>query len=47
MEKMKLNSKRGYTRSRIMSGHEPHRIMEMKHQEMLDKLAKQNTEEGC
>ena len=40
MEKMEINSKRGYTRSRIIRGHGPHRILEMKRQEMLDKLAK-------
>ena len=45
MEKMKINSRRGYTRSRIMSGHAPHRIMEMKRQEMLDKLAAKKIDE--
>jgi hypothetical protein len=42
---MKINSKKSYTRSRVMSGHEPHRIMDMKRQEMLNKLAKKVTEE--
>jgi len=46
MEKMKLNSKRGYTRSRVISGHGPHRILEMKQQEMLEKLAKKETPEA-
>ena len=45
MEKMKLNSKRGYTRSRVISGHGPHRILEMKRQEMLERLAKEETQE--
>jgi hypothetical protein len=42
MEKMKLNSKRGYTRNRVISGHGPHRILEMKRQEMLDRIAKED-----
>jgi hypothetical protein len=45
MEKMEITSKRGYTRSRIIRGHGPHRILEMKRQEMLDKLVKKNDEE--
>lgn len=45
MEKMKINSKRGYTRSRVINGHGPHRILEMKRQEMLDKIAKEETTE--
>ena len=45
MEKMKLNSKRGYTRSRVISGHGPHRILEMKRKEMLERLAKENLPE--
>ena len=45
MEKMKLNSKRGYTRSRVIHGHGPHRILEMKRQELLDKIAKQQISE--
>lgn len=40
MEKLKLNSKRGYTRSRVIQGHGPHRILEMKRREMLEKIAK-------
>jgi len=46
MEKMKLNSKRGYTRSRVISGHGPHRILEMEQQEMLERLAKKETPEA-
>ena len=45
MEKLKLNSKRGYSRSRVISGHGPHRILEMKQQEMLDRLAKEEISE--
>ncbi len=45
MEKMKLNSKIGYTRSRVISGHGPHRILEMKQQEMLERLAKEEIKE--
>lgn len=45
MEKLKLNSKRGYSRSRVISGHGPHRILEMKRQEMLDRLAKEEISE--
>ncbi len=45
MEKMKLNSKRGYTRSRVISGHGPHRILEMKRQEILDRIAKEQISE--
>jgi hypothetical protein len=41
MEKLKLNSKRGYSRSRVINGHGPHRILEMKRQQMLEKLAKE------
>jgi len=46
MEKMKLNSKRGYTRSRVINGHGPHRILEMKRQEMLDRIAKEEISEA-
>lgn len=46
MEKMKLNSKRGYTRSRVINGHEPHRILEMKRQQMLERLAKEEISEA-
>ena len=46
MEKLKLNSKRGYTRSRVVSGHGPHRILEMKRQQMLEKLAKEEISEA-
>jgi hypothetical protein len=46
MEKMKLNSKRGYTRSRVISGHGPHRILEMKQQEALERLAKEEITEA-
>ncbi|MCW3987979.1 MAG: hypothetical protein NWE87_06650 [Candidatus Bathyarchaeota archaeon] len=45
MEKLKLNSKRGYNRSRVIHGHGPHRILEMKRKEMLDKIAKEETTE--
>lgn len=45
MEKMKLNSKRGYTRNRVIHGHGPHRILEMKRQEMLERLAKEETKD--
>jgi hypothetical protein len=45
MEKLKLNSKRGYSRSRVIHGHGPHRILEMKRQEMLDKIANEETTE--
>ncbi len=45
MERMKLNSKTSYTRNRVMNGHSPHRIMEMKRQEMLDRLAKEDKHE--
>jgi len=45
MEKLKLNSKKGHTRSRVISGHGPHRIMEMKQQEALEKLAKKELTE--
>lgn len=45
MEKLKLNSKRDYTRSRVISGHEPHRILEMKRQEILDKIANEQISE--
>ena len=45
MEKMKLNSKRGYTRSRVINGHGPHRILEMKRQELLKRLAEEETKE--
>jgi hypothetical protein len=43
MEKLKLNSKRGYIRSRIIHGHRPHRILEMKRQELLEKIANEET----
>ena len=46
MEKLKLNSKRGYTRSRVINGHAPHRILEMKRQEMLDRIAEEHISEG-
>ena len=46
MEKLKLNSKRGYTRSRVVSGHGPHRILEMKRQQLLDRIAKEQISEG-
>ena len=46
MEKMKLNSKRGYTRSRVIKGHGPHRILEMKRQELLDRIAKEEISEA-
>ena len=42
---MKLNSKRGYTRSRVINGHGPHRILEMKRQELLKRLAEEETKE--
>ncbi|MDF1538531.1 MAG: hypothetical protein P1Q69_06480 [Candidatus Thorarchaeota archaeon] len=41
MEEMKINSKTGYNKSRIMNGHGPHNMMKMEHQKMLAKLAKQ------
>ncbi len=46
MEKLKLNSKRGYTRSRVISGHGPHRLLEMKQKEMLDRLASEENAEA-
>jgi hypothetical protein len=46
MEKLKLNSKRGYTRNRVISGHGPHRILEMKRQELLDRLAREEISEA-
>ena len=45
MEKMKINSKTGYTRSRVIKGHGPHRILEMKQQELLKRLAEGETKE--
>ena len=46
MEKLKINSKRGYRRSRIIHGHGPHRILEMKRQELLEKIANEETQEA-
>jgi hypothetical protein len=46
MEEMKINSKRGYTRSRIIRGHGPHRILEMKRQELLERIAKEQSSDG-
>ena len=45
MEKMKLNSKTDYNRSRVINGHGPHRILEMIRQELLDIIAKEKTQE--
>ncbi|MFW9796945.1 MAG: hypothetical protein ACFFE2_07900 [Candidatus Thorarchaeota archaeon] len=39
MEKLKINSKTSYTRNRVISGYGPHRILEMKQQKLLDRLA--------
>jgi hypothetical protein len=46
MEKLKLNSKRAYTRSRVVRGHGPHRILEMKRKEMLERLVKEDIPEA-
>ena len=46
MEKLKLNSKRGYTRSRVINGHGPHRILEMKRQQLQDRIANEQISEG-
>jgi hypothetical protein len=43
MEKMKLNSKTDYNRSRVINGHGPHRILEMIQQELLDSISKNKT----
>jgi len=40
MEKMKINSKRGYLRDRVVSGHEPHKMLDMIQNQMLGKLSK-------
>lgn len=45
MEKIKLNSEIGNNRNRIMSGHGPHRILEMLQEEMLERFAKKNDPE--
>ena len=43
MEKMKINSKTSYTRNRVVSGHGPHRILEMKRQELLNRLVEKES----
>ncbi|MHA3962459.1 MAG: hypothetical protein AM325_002870 [Candidatus Thorarchaeota archaeon SMTZ1-45] len=43
MEKMKIDSKTSYTRNRVISGHGPHRILDMKRQEMLDRLVEKES----
>ena len=45
MEKMKINSKKEYNRSRVISGYGPHKKLEMIHKKMLAKIAKEEAQE--
>ncbi|MHA1949646.1 MAG: hypothetical protein ACXAAO_02805 [Candidatus Thorarchaeota archaeon] len=40
MEKMKINSKTGYNRARVRSGHGPHRMLSMIQEKMIQKIPK-------
>jgi hypothetical protein len=40
MEKMKISSETGYKRSRVINGYGPHKMLDMLHQELSEKLAK-------
>ncbi|MHA1636697.1 MAG: hypothetical protein ACTSUO_09100 [Candidatus Thorarchaeota archaeon] len=43
MDKIKSGTR--YKKNRVMSGHAPHKILEMVQQEMLEKSAKKETKE--
>ena len=45
LEEMKINSEIGYNRARVISGYGPHKMLEMMHQKLLTKLAKEETQE--
>ncbi len=45
MAEMKIKSGTRYKKNRVMSGHAPHKILEMIQQEMLEKSAKKETKE--
>ncbi|MFX1265265.1 MAG: hypothetical protein ACFFH0_07780 [Promethearchaeota archaeon] len=43
MEKMKINSKRRYRRSRVLHGHGPHKMLKMAQEKALSKREKEDT----
>lgn len=45
MEKMKINSKTSYRKSRVTSGYGPHRLLEMIHQIKLGNLIKEENQD--
>jgi hypothetical protein len=45
VEKMKIDSEIGYNRARVISGYGPHKMLEMIHKKMFEKLAKKETQE--
>lgn len=45
MEKMKINSKTQYNRARVRNGYEPHRILRMIQEQMLEDISEKATKE--
>jgi hypothetical protein len=45
MEKMKINSKRRYRRSRVANGHGPHKMLKMAQEKALSKDEKEEKPE--
>jgi hypothetical protein len=46
MEQVKINSKTGYNRNRVMNGQGPHKMLKMVQKKMFAKLAKEETKEA-
>ncbi|MFW9850974.1 MAG: hypothetical protein ACFFF4_17740 [Candidatus Thorarchaeota archaeon] len=45
MEKVKINSKVGYNRNRVMNGQGPHNMLKMIQQKLLRKIAREEVAE--
>jgi hypothetical protein len=43
MEEMKIDSKNKYKANRVMNGHEPHKMLRMEQQKMLERIIEKET----